>query len=77
MAVTITDVVLRDGLQDEPVVVPVADRVLIAEALVNAGVRHIEAASFVDPRRVPQMAGPRNCCHAYRTATTCGTACWR
>ncbi|QFU91147.1 hydroxymethylglutaryl-CoA lyase [Amycolatopsis sp. YIM 10] len=57
MAVTITDVVLRDGLQDEPVVVPVADRVLIAEALVAAGVRHIEAASFVNPQRVPQMAG--------------------
>ncbi|XVQ06239.1 hydroxymethylglutaryl-CoA lyase [Spirillospora sp. CA-255316] len=55
--VTVNDVVLRDGLQDEPVVVPVADRVAIAEALVAAGIGHIEAASFVNPGRVPQMAG--------------------
>lgn len=56
-AVTITDVVLRDGLQDEPVVVAVEDRIEIAEALVAAGVRSLEAASFVNPARVPQMAG--------------------
>ncbi|WP_027929969.1 hydroxymethylglutaryl-CoA lyase [Amycolatopsis thermoflava] len=57
MSVTITDVVLRDGLQDEPAVVPVADRVAIAEALVAAGLRHLEAGSFVNPDKVPQMAG--------------------
>lgn len=56
-SVTITDVVLRDGLQDEPVVVPVPDRVTIAKALIAAGLTHIEAASFVNPKRVPQMAG--------------------
>ncbi|MDA3625620.1 hydroxymethylglutaryl-CoA lyase, partial [Saccharopolyspora sp. WRP15-2] len=50
--VEITDVVLRDGLQDEPVVVAVEDRVRIAEALVAAGVTRIEAASFVNPVRV-------------------------
>lgn len=55
--VEITDVVLRDGLQDEPVVVAVEDRVRIAEALVAAGVSRVEAASFVNPARVPQMAG--------------------
>ncbi len=54
---TITDVVLRDGLQDEAAVVPVADRVAIAEALVAAGLRHLEAGSFVNPAKVPQMAG--------------------
>jgi hydroxymethylglutaryl-CoA lyase len=57
MAVTITEVVLRDGLQDEPVVVPVADRIAIAEAFVAAGLRDVEAGSFVNPKRVPQMAG--------------------
>ncbi|HET9093784.1 MAG TPA: hypothetical protein VFN36_01760 [Solirubrobacteraceae bacterium] len=56
MEATVTDVVLRDGLQDEPVVVPVAARVQIAEALVTAGVRSLEVASFVNPLRVPQMA---------------------
>lgn len=57
MSITITDVVLRDGLQDEPVVVGVADRVRIAEALVEAGLRRLEVASFVNPNRVPQMSG--------------------
>jgi hydroxymethylglutaryl-CoA lyase len=66
--VQITDVVLRDGLQDEPVVVPVADRVTIAEALVAAGVRSIEAASFVNPARVPQMAGAEELVVALPTA---------
>lgn len=55
--ITITDVVLRDGLQDEPRVTSVDDRRRIAEALVAAGVSDIEAASFVNPSRVPQMAG--------------------
>lgn len=57
MTVTMTEVVLRDGLQDEPVVVGVADRIAIAEALADSGIRHIEAGSFVNPARVPQMAG--------------------
>lgn len=55
--VRITDVVLRDGLQDEPRITSVEDRLLIAEALVLAGVDDIEAASFVNPTRVPQMSG--------------------
>jgi len=55
--IEITDVVLRDGFQDEPVVVAVADRLRVADALVTAGLRRIEAASFVNPARVPQMAG--------------------
>src|SRR5437016_2211006 len=46
----------RDGLQvEEPI--PVADRVRLIEALVDAGVRHIEACSFVSPKAVPAMAG--------------------
>ncbi|HEY5854360.1 MAG TPA: hydroxymethylglutaryl-CoA lyase [Aldersonia sp.] len=56
MHVTITDVVLRDGLQDEKAVVATADKIAIADRLVAAGVEQIEAASFVSPTRVPQMA---------------------
>lgn len=54
--VTITDVVLRDGLQDEPWITSLQDRTRIAAALVESGVSDIEAVSFVNPRRVPQMA---------------------
>ncbi|MFC7850276.1 hydroxymethylglutaryl-CoA lyase [Arthrobacter sp. NPDC057388] len=56
MQVQITDVFLRDGLQDEPVIVSTAHKLEIAEALIAAGIKRIEAASFVNPRRVPQMA---------------------
>lgn len=55
--VELTEVVLRDGLQDEPVKVSVQDRLRIAAALVEAGFRSVEAGSFVNPARVPQMAG--------------------
>src|SRR5688572_3210876 len=56
MKVDITDVFLRDGLQDEPVVVSTAHKLEIAQALIAAGIKRIEAASFVNPKRVPQMA---------------------
>jgi hydroxymethylglutaryl-CoA lyase len=56
MKVEITDVFLRDGLQDESVIVSTAHKLEIAEALTAAGIKRIEAASFVNPKRVPQMA---------------------
>lgn len=56
MKVDITDVFLRDGLQDEPVIVSTAHKLDIAQALIAAGIKRIEAASFVNPKRVPQMA---------------------
>jgi isopropylmalate/homocitrate/citramalate synthase len=56
-AVTVYDVGPRDGLQNEPEVVEVETRAELVRRLVDAGLRAIEVASFVDPRRVPQMAG--------------------
>lgn len=56
MHCNIREVGPRDGLQNEPPV-PVADRVRLIDALVAAGVRRIEAASFVHPAAVPAMAG--------------------
>jgi hydroxymethylglutaryl-CoA lyase len=55
-SVEIVEVCPRDGLQDEAKVVATADKVAIIEAAVAAGIRRIEVASFVNPRRVPQMA---------------------
>jgi hydroxymethylglutaryl-CoA lyase len=46
----------RDGLQNEPVILSVAQRAALIEALAEAGLTTIEAGSFVSPRRVPQMA---------------------
>lgn len=50
------EVSLRDGLQNEPVVVSTEDKLAIAVQLVAAGFRDIEATSFVHPRWVPQLA---------------------
>lgn len=54
--VRIREVGPRDGLQVEAPV-PVEGRVRLIEALLEAGVRHVEAAAFVSPRAVPAMAG--------------------
>jgi isopropylmalate/homocitrate/citramalate synthase len=55
--VTVVDVGPRDGLQNEPDVLSPQVRVELVERLVRAGLSAVEVASFVDPRRVPQMAG--------------------
>lgn len=54
--VTIYEVGPRDGLQNEARQVPTADKVRFIEGLVAAGVRHIEATSFVSPKWIPQLA---------------------
>jgi (R)-citramalyl-CoA lyase len=56
-AVTICDVGPRDGLQNEAVMLEPAARAELVNRLAAAGVPRIEAASFVRPDAVPQMAG--------------------
>ena len=55
-AVRIVEVGPRDGLQNEPNPVSVAARIALIEGLVDAGVKTVEAGSFVSPKWVPQMA---------------------
>jgi hydroxymethylglutaryl-CoA lyase len=52
----IVEVGPRDGLQSEPDVMPTAGKLELIRRLVDAGVRRVEVASFVNPKRVPQMA---------------------
>ncbi|KAB1642640.1 hydroxymethylglutaryl-CoA lyase [Gulosibacter chungangensis] len=54
--IEIIDVYLRDGLQDEEVIVSTEEKLAIAADLIAAGVRRFEVASLVNPKRVPQMA---------------------
>jgi hydroxymethylglutaryl-CoA lyase len=54
--VTIWEVGARDGLQNEPVTVPVEVKVEFLDRLAGAGLRVLEATSFVHPRWVPQLA---------------------
>jgi len=55
--VTLCDVGPRDGLQNEPETLPPATRADLVCRLAAAGLRRIEAVSFVRDDRVPQMAG--------------------
>ena len=57
MSVTLCDVGPRDGLQNEDVVLAPAVRAELVNRLAAAGLRRVEAASFVRDDRVPQMAG--------------------
>jgi hydroxymethylglutaryl-CoA lyase len=54
--IDIVEVGPRDGLQNESVVFSTADKVEFIKRVVDAGGRRIEVASFVNPKRVPQMA---------------------
>jgi isopropylmalate/homocitrate/citramalate synthase len=56
-AVTVCDVGPRDGLQNQPVTLAPATRAELVHLLAAAGVPRVEAVSFVNPARVPQMAG--------------------
>ncbi|MGH2843159.1 MAG: hydroxymethylglutaryl-CoA lyase [Solirubrobacteraceae bacterium] len=51
------EVAPRDGLQNDPVLLGPAVRAELVNRLVAAGITHVETASFVNPKLVPQMAG--------------------
>jgi hydroxymethylglutaryl-CoA lyase len=53
--VKIVEVGPRDGLQNEKQLVPTATKIELIERLADAGLRVIEATSFVSPKWVPQM----------------------
>ncbi len=53
--VRIIDVSPRDGLQNEPRVIPVADKVRLVELLARSGLDEIEVSSFVSPKWIPQL----------------------
>lgn len=56
MKIELVEVGPRDGLQSEPDVVSTEIKIELIRRLVDAGLQRIEVASFVNPKRVPQMA---------------------
>lgn len=55
-AVTVYEVGPRDGLQNEKTAIPLAAKRAFVEGLAAAGLRRVEATSFVHPKWVPQLA---------------------
>jgi hydroxymethylglutaryl-CoA lyase len=56
MKINLIEVGPRDGLQSEAGILPTAVKVALIERLIAAGVSRLEVVSFVDPKKVPQMA---------------------
>ena len=54
--VKVVEVGVRDGLQNEAMNVPTHIKLALIDRLLAAGLHHIEAAAFVSPKWVPQMA---------------------
>lgn len=54
--IRIIEVGPRDGLQNEPDIIPTADKVAFIDALSTTGLTEIEVGSFVSPKAVPQLA---------------------
>jgi hydroxymethylglutaryl-CoA lyase len=68
--IEIIEVGPRDGLQSEARVLPTAAKIEFIQRLAAAGLPRIEVASFVNPKRVPQMADAEqvlSALHATRT----------
>ena len=54
--ITLCEVGLRDGLQNEKALLSVEDKLSLARAAIASGFPVIELGSFVSPKAVPQMA---------------------
>lgn len=54
--IKITEVGPRDGLQNESKIIPTESKKEFIRLLESAGLRHIEATSFVSPRAIPQLS---------------------
>ncbi|MGH7131100.1 MAG: hydroxymethylglutaryl-CoA lyase [Phycisphaerales bacterium] len=72
--VRITDVSPRDGLQNEPGVIPTADKVRLVEHLCRTGVDEIEVSSFVSAKWIPQLGDAAEVFDAIRSSKPAAVA---
>lgn len=54
--IEIVEVSARDGLQNEARIFSISEKISLINRAIDSGVRRLEVASFVNPKRVPQMA---------------------
>lgn len=55
-SVTLVEVGPRDGIQSEKTILSTEDKIAFITRSIDAGIKRIEVTSFVNPKRVPQMA---------------------
>lgn len=61
-AIEFVEVGPRDGMQNEKALIATADKLALIERAIAAGARRIEVTSFVNPKKVPQMADAEDVC---------------
>lgn len=54
-SVTVYEVGMRDGLQNEPEYIPLEEKITLINMLSATGLKHIEITSFVSPKWIPQL----------------------
>ncbi|MDA0759533.1 MAG: hydroxymethylglutaryl-CoA lyase [Proteobacteria bacterium] len=69
--VYINEVGPRDGLQNQKIILDVKDRLELISLLMGANISGIEAASFVNPKAVPAMAGAHEIIDGLKAAENC------
>jgi hydroxymethylglutaryl-CoA lyase len=72
--VKIREVAPRDGFQSWPTTIPTADKLEVIHAVIAAGLKEVEAASFVNPKAIPQMRDAADVVAGSKSsqATICG-----
>jgi len=65
--VILTEVGLRDGLQNLQKIIPTSMKIDLLSRLVNAGFKQIQICAFVSPSIIPQMADAKQLCQAIST----------
>ena len=73
--VRVREVGPRDGFQNEPEVVPTADKVRLIELLAASGLERIEVTSFVRPDVIAQLADAEQVLEAITCPTASRSAC--
>lgn len=61
-SIEIVEVSPRDGLQNEKLAIPTAEKLALIARAIDAGAKRIEVTSFVNPKAVPQMADADEVC---------------
>lgn len=69
-AASIYEVSMRDGLQNEARTLPLADKLLLLDALLASGLQRVELTSFVSPTWIPQLADADELARAVAAKTT-------
>ena len=64
--VTLCEVGLRDGLQNEQTLLSLEQKLQLLDAVIDSGVKVVEIGAFVHPKAVPQMADTDALCRAMK-----------